>query len=103
MNNSNPTPPAPGTGHPPQMGTFGEGKQYAEYASEEMKGSLVRLFLSHQGIERAMKKRELIAALWGEEAARNESYNSRFDRSLRTMIEEVNAEGGMVCSSTRCG
>jgi DNA-binding winged helix-turn-helix (wHTH) protein len=75
----------------------------ASEASYEKKMVLRQVLLQHQGQGKAVKKRDLIVALWGEEAARDESYNSRYDRSLRGMIEAINQEGGLVCSSPKHG
>lgn len=50
-----------------------------------------------------MKKRDLLREVFGAHAAADESYNNPFDRTLRGLIEEINAEGGVICSSARHG
>lgn len=77
---------------------------YASKSSNEKKAELKLILMqSHLGQERAVKKVDLIRKLWGDAAANDQSYNSRFDRSLRAMIEELNHEGGLVCSSPSSG
>ena len=73
---------------------------YASHATKEAKEKLLYTLRGRQGMGRAMKKSELIVILWGEDAAADKSYNNKYDRSLRTMIEEINHEGGKVCSGT---
>jgi len=57
----------------------------------------------HVGKGSAAKKREILAHLYGSEAANNESYNNILDRKLRKMIEELINEGSPICSSAQCG
>lgn len=57
----------------------------------------------HTGKDKAAKKRDLLAALYGKDAAKDESYNNILDRKLRKMIEELISEGKPICSSAQCG
>lgn len=57
----------------------------------------------HVGKHNAAKKREILAYLYGDSVANNESYNNILDRKLRKMIEELINTGSPVCSSTKCG
>lgn len=57
----------------------------------------------HTGKSNAAKKRDLLAALFSGDAARDESYNNILDRKLRKMIEELIGEGQPICSSAQCG
>lgn len=64
---------------------------------------LYHLKNSHTGKDKAAKKRDLLAALYGQDAAKDESYNNMLDRKLRKMIEELITEGKPICSSAQCG
>ncbi len=54
----------------------------------------------HCGKARQIKKRDLLAEVYGQGATRDESYNNLQDRKLRKMIEEINDEGGLICSDS---
>ena len=57
----------------------------------------------HTGKKKAAKKRDLLAAMYGQSTAQDESYNNMADRKLRKMIEELINEGNPICSSSTCG
>lgn len=57
----------------------------------------------HTGKEKAAKKRELLSAMYGQDAAKDESYNNMLDRKVRKMIEDLINEGNPICSSSTCG
>lgn len=57
----------------------------------------------HTGVKSAAHKKQLLQEVYGDDIAEDESYNNRFDRYLRNMIEEINQEGGLICSSPREG
>lgn len=77
---------------------------FANYANEKKKEELKLLLqLRHKGQEKAATGNTLIAELWGLEAAQDRTYNSRYHRSLRTMIEEINQAGGLICSDSVSG
>lgn len=57
----------------------------------------------HTGKNKAAKKREILAYLYGSSVANDESYNNILDRKLRKMIEELINEGAPICSSAQCG
>lgn len=57
----------------------------------------------HVGKHKAAKKREILAYLYSESVANNESYNNILDRKLRKMIEELINAGAPICSSAQCG
>ena len=70
----------------------------------ELKSRLAWLMKSrHCGNAKAIKKRDLLVELYGTYAAEDESYNNAYDRTLRSMIEEINQEGGLICSSASGG
>lgn len=72
--------------------------------NEELKGRVAwYLKTYHVGQDKAIKKRELLKALFGEQTSQNESYNNMDDRVLREMINLANEEGALICSSSRCG
>lgn len=77
---------------------------YATQADERKKYQLLDLMRRyHRGVDKSAKKSELIEELYGPEAAQDKTYNSRYDRSLRDMIEEINQEGGVICSDSTHG
>lgn len=76
---------------------------YLVYATDDAKQRLSMIMRSHQGVKCAIKKADLLSAVYGPGAAQDKSYNNKFDRSLRALIEETNSEGGMICSSPAAG
>lgn len=77
---------------------------YATQADTMKKMQLLDLMKRfHRGVNKSAKKSELIEELYGLEAAQDKSYNSRYDRSLRDMIEEINRDGGVICSDSTHG
>lgn len=77
---------------------------YANHADTFKRLQLIDLMRRfHCGKKKAAKKSDLIEELWGTEAANDKTYNSRYDRSLRMMIEEINNEGGVICSDSTHG
>lgn len=71
---------------------------------KDLKSRLIWLMTCrHRGQVNAIKKRDLLVELYGNYAAEDESYNNAYDRKLRGMIEEINQEGGLVCSSASGG
>lgn len=76
---------------------------YLVYATDDAKQRLFMVMQSHQGIKRAIKKWDLVTAVYGPGAAVDRSSNNKYDRSLRALIEETNSEGGMICSSPSAG
>lgn len=74
---------------------------FANYANEKKKQELALLLqLRHKGQSKAATGNTLIAELYGLDAAQDKSYNNRYHRSLRLMIEEINQEGGVICSDS---
>lgn len=68
------------------------------------KGQLIYLMKArHFGEENAAHKKQLLQEFYSVRVAENESYNNLFDRELRSMIEEINQEGGLICSSPKSG
>jgi hypothetical protein len=76
---------------------------YLVFATVEAKDRLLNVMYSHRGAARAIKKYDLIDAVYGVNAASDKSVNSKYDRSLRELIEQTNHEGGMICSSPAAG
>lgn len=78
---------------------------YSPYADTKTKNDLKFIMqMRHKGNKNAAKGSQLIAELWGEDAAKDKSYNSRYHRSLRTMIEEINtSDKGLICSNSTDG
>lgn len=71
---------------------------------DEFKAKLIHLMKTfHAGQGRAAKKKDLLVELYGGYAAEDESYNNAYDRTLRGTIEEINQEGGLICSSASDG
>ena len=71
---------------------------------DELKARLIWLMRGrHCGQGKAIKKRDLLVELYGGYAAEDESYNNAYDRTLRATIEEINQEGGLICSSASGG
>lgn len=78
--------------------------EYTPYATTKIKGDLIYLIESrHRGQHNAAFGAKLIAEMWGEEAASNKTYNNRYHRSLRAMIEEAVHEGALICSDSTHG
>lgn len=71
---------------------------YLIHATTDAKQRLMSIMLSHQGEDRAIKTNDLLAIVYGAEAAKDKSYNNPYNRSLRLLKEEINNEGGMICS-----
>ena len=76
---------------------------YLVFATADAKDRLLNVMYSHRGAARAIKKYALIAQVFGVDAASDKSVNSKYDRSLRELIEQTNHEGGMICSSPAAG
>jgi hypothetical protein len=72
--------------------------------TDEAKARLVHILKNyHVGQGKAIKKRDLLREVFGDEAAKNESYNNLDDRALRDMMNKANDEGALICSSSRLG
>jgi len=71
---------------------------------DEPKAKLIHLMTEfHTGEPKAAKKKKLLVELFGEGAEVDESYNNPLDRELRSLIEEIIQEGGLICSSPSRG
>ncbi len=57
----------------------------------------------HNGRDNAIKIADLLAEMFGEETARDRSTTNPHNRKLRAMIEEINNQGGLICSSSYHG
>ena len=57
----------------------------------------------HRGQGKAIKMRDLLAAIYGADAAQDRSTNNPDNRKLRKMIEELINEGEPICSSASSG
>ena len=57
----------------------------------------------HVGQAQAVKKADLLVEMFGPESAADKSYNNQYDRSLRSMIEELIQGGQPICSSPTDG
>ena len=72
-----------------------------EYLKDRLK-LLMRNY--HLGQDKAIRKRELLAELYGPTKAKDESTNNPYDREMRSMIEQINAEdNGLICSDSTHG
>lgn len=54
----------------------------------------------HNGRDNAIKIADLLTEMFGEETARDRSTANPHNRKLRAMIEEINNQGGLICSSS---
>ncbi len=67
-----------------------------------------RVGISTSCTERIHRKQQictadLLAEMFGEETARDRSTTNPHNRKLRAMIEEINNQGGLICSSSYHG
>ena len=77
---------------------------YASQNNTENRARLLYLLKSrHTGQGQSAKKSELLTEMWGADATADKSYNNQYDRSLRSMIEDLVGEGHPVCSSPSNG
>jgi hypothetical protein len=77
---------------------------YAIHANPKTKSDLAYLIQSrHFGRENSAHGYQIVKELWGEEAAQDKTYNSRYLRSLRVMIEEAINDGALICSDSTAG
>lgn len=77
---------------------------YAPHNNAENRARLLSILKTrHVGQSNAAKKSELLVELWGPDSAQDKSYNNQYDRSLRSMIEDLVGEGHPICSSPSAG
>ena len=77
---------------------------YASQNNTENRARLLHILKHrHVGQSNAAKKADLLLEMWGADAAKDKSYNNQYDRSLRSMIEDLVGEGHPVCSSPSNG
>jgi hypothetical protein len=94
------------SGNPEVLAVLMRGKPISERKPmDQLEQKLFNMMRFHHiGQAHAIKKRDLLAALYGAEAARDESYNNPHDRKLRSMIETLNHDhGALICSSPSAG
>lgn len=76
----------------------------ATHADTKTRHELVYLMQArHSGKPNAAIGSSIVRELWGDEAAADRTYNSRYLRSLRVMIEEAINEGALICSDSASG
>jgi hypothetical protein len=58
----------------------------------------------HVGMDKAIKKKDLLVEIYGPYAVEDQSYNNPYDRELRNMIEELNHDhNALICSTPSDG
>ncbi len=71
---------------------------------EYVKTRLIHLLKEfHTGQEKSIKGNDLLRELYGDGAAADRTYNNPFNRRMRALMEEINDEGGLICSSASGG
>lgn len=74
---------------------------FATHANDQKRKELETLMqVRHKGQDKAATGNAIISELWGAQAADDKTYNSRYHRSLRIMFEEINQQGGLICSDS---
>jgi hypothetical protein len=84
------------------------GRPARERKSKDMNPLMERLeYLMrqwHVGMDKAIKKKDLLVEIYGPYAVEDQSYNNPYDRELRNMIEELNHDhNALICSTPSDG
>lgn len=77
-------------------------KEYQPFATTATKSNLIFIMQNrHRGQANAAKGNQIISELWGEDAAKDKSYNNPHHRSLRAMIEDaIHNDHALICSDS---
>lgn len=78
-------------------------KPYFSFTELEKRKLVVIMRGNHNGKDNAVKIADLLTEMFGAEAAADRTTTNPQNRKLRAMIEEINNQGGLICSSSYHG